>query len=59
MTELDNAMEKFKIAMANPYAIKRYLQTQKRVEEDIKRKWAKLSTTSTQKEKLLRLARNK
>jgi hypothetical protein len=45
--------------MLNPYAIERKVRSEQETTERIKQLWFEWSLRSTQKDKLLRLARNK
>lgn len=59
MSELDLACERLRVAMYNPYAIERKARSEQETTARVKRLWFEMSLRSTQKDKLLRLARNK
>lgn len=59
MSELEKSCQLFKIAMQNPYAVERRARSEQETTARVKRLWFEMSLHSTQKDKLLRLARNK
>lgn len=59
MSELEKSCQRLRVAMLNPYAIERKVRSEQETTERIKRLWFEMSLRSTQKDKLLRLARNK
>lgn len=59
MSELEKSCQRLRVAMLNPYAIERKVRSEQETTERIKRLWVEMSLHSTQKDKLLRLARDK
>lgn len=59
MSELELACERLKVALYNPYAIERKARSERETTERMKKLWLEWALRSTQKDKVLRLARNK
>lgn len=59
MSELEKSCQRLRVAMLNPYAIERRARSEQETLERVKKLWLEWSLRSTQKDKLLRLARNK
>lgn len=59
MSELELACERLRVALYNPYAIERKTRSEQETTERVKKLWLEWSLRSTQKDKLLRLAKNK
>lgn len=59
MSELEKSCQLLKVLMQNPYAVERRARSEQETIERVKKLWLEWSLRSTQKDKLLRLARNK
>jgi hypothetical protein len=59
MSELELSCQLLKALLKNPYAVERKLRSEKETTERMKKLWLEWSLRSTQKDKLLRLAKNK
>lgn len=59
MSELEKSCQLLKVLMQNPYAVERRARSEQETTARVKRLWFEMSLRSTQKDKLLRLARNK
>lgn len=59
MSELEKSCQLLKVLMQNPYAVERRARSEIETTARVKRLWVEMSLHSTQKDKLLRLARDK
>lgn len=59
MSELELSCQLLKALMKNPYAVERRARSERETTERVKRLWVEMSLRSTQKNKVLRLAKNK
>lgn len=59
MSELEKSCQLLKVLMQNPYAVERRARSEIETTARVKRLWFEMSLRSTQKDKLLRLARDK
>lgn len=59
MSELEKSCQLLKALMKNPYAVERRARSERETTERMKKLWLEWALRSTQKDKVLRLAKNK
>lgn len=59
MSELEKGFQLLKVLMQNPYAVERRTRSERETTERVKKLWVEMSLRSTQKDKVLRLAKSK